>query len=333
MTRFTRSLAVAALLCASVAFAQTTDAVRIELRVVRTSDKDGRDALAKLCEKKPALMTEKELATMLEKCASDRHCNILQAPRMTLDFGQPGTVSLCDKTKFTTAVTVKVVDDKPAMVPTTQEVELGTKLTVTATPSKDGKQVELKLTYREKQVDGPVPLHPVTTLIPPQGEGQPIPFTHFVQMPKFRELNAKETVTVPDGGTVALFAGACKATKRSEVGVPGLSQVPYLNRLFKNQGLAEVEESVVVFASVRRVKAEEPAKLVPAGAWTQPRGGAVTADLKVRPMVVASVGQPADGELVKLLAEYWRACELGMNDDAMRLAVQALAKDPTCFGK
>ncbi|MCU0703915.1 MAG: type II and III secretion system protein [Fimbriiglobus sp.] len=311
MTRFTRPLAVAVLLFASVALAQTSDAVRVELRVVRVSAKDCREALAKLCEKKPALMTEKELAPMLEKCASDRQSNILQTPRLTLDAEKPGTVSVCDKTKFTTAVTVKVVDDKPAMVPTIEEVELGSKFTVTATPSKDGKQVELKLTYHEQQVDVPVPLHPVTTLIPPQGEGQPIPFTHFVQMPKFRELKVKETVTVPDGGTVALFAGTCKATKRSECGAPVLSQVPYLNRLFKNQGFAEVEESVVLFASVQRVKTEEPAKLIPVSAATR----------------------AADAELVKLLADYRQACELGKTDEAMRLAVQALAKDPTCFGK
>lgn len=364
MTRFTRPLAVASFLCTALPMmAQTTvpldrqprritlkevmeiaseqanasekvDAVRVQLRVVRTSDKECREALAKLCEKKPACLTEKELFAVLERCAGDRTCTILHAPRMTLDAGRAGTVAACDKATFTTAVTAKVVNGKTVMVPSTDEVELGGKFTATATPSKDGKSFELQLAYHEKQVDGPVSLLPVTTLVSPVGNGEPVPYTTFVQMPKFRELKLAETVTVPDGGTVALFAGTGKATKRVEEGVPVLSRIPYVNRLFKNVGVAEVEESVVVFASLGREKAEacEPAKLVPAGARTAVRGATVTADLKVRPMV-ASVGPPIDVDLAKLLAAYQRACETGKTNEAARLAVQALAKDPTCFKK
>lgn len=286
--------------------------ITVQLRVVRSSGKDSREALAKLCEKKPALLNEKELFAVMEKVAADRDTTVMQAPRLTVLAGESGTVSVCDTARFVTAVKVNVVDGKPVMVPTTDEVKLGTTFTATATPGKDG--IELKLGYHEKQVDGAIELLPVTTLMTTEGgagvNGRPVPVTQFVQMPKFRELKLSETLKLPDGGTVALFAGTSKAMKGSDFGPPVVSRVPYLNRLFKNVGTSEVDESVVVFASVERVKAE-PAKLIPASATV-----------------------PAtDGEMAKLLAAYQRACESGKTNEAARLAVQALAKDPTCFKK
>ena len=85
-----------------------------------------------------------------------------------------------------------------------------------------------------------VPLFPVTTFITPVFEGgaqgQPIPFTQFIQQPTFTRFTIQTTVSVPDGGTVLLGGLKTLSEGRNEFGPPVLSKIPYIDRLFKNVG-------------------------------------------------------------------------------------------------
>lgn len=295
--------------------------VQVVLRVVSVGGKENREAVAKLFdekgkEPKAAILTEKELLALLEGCAADRGTNILQAPRITTDAAKPATVTLVDSTMYTTAVTVKAVNGKVMYLPTTEAVETGMKFTVSATPSADGKFVELKMSYRDKQARPNTQLLPVTTLVQPEGEvkdAKPVQLTQFVQMPKFDEVKADCTAKVPDCGTVAVKAGTRTVRVKQEFGPQPISSIPYLNCLFTNVGYSEVEQDVIVFATATRSKAA--AKVMPV-AMRSP----------------AELPQTGD-EVSKLVAAYHRACAAGNTDEARRLAVQALAKDPTCFGK
>lgn len=297
------------------------DEVRVEIRMVSVSGKESREAVAKLFDEKgkqpkTAFLTEKQLSAVLEKLAADRTANIMQAPKVTAEAGKPATVSVQDTTMYTTAVTVKAVNGKVVYLPTTEAVETGMRCTVSTSPSADGKFLELKMSYRDKQAKPNTELLPVTTLITPEFEdgnkGHPVPFTQFVQVPEFDEVKADCTAAVPDGGTVAVYAGKQTRATRTEFGPPVISQIPYLNRLFKNT--CEVECDVVVFATASRVKEvtkAEPPKVVAVATWS-PAG---------------------NDEVAKLVAAYHKACAAGNTDEARRLAIQALAKDPTCFGR
>ena len=55
-----------------------------------------------------------------------------------------------------------------------------------------------------------------------------------MQLPTFQVISVSTTVSVPDGGTVLL--GGIKRLRegRNEFGVPLLSKVPYVDRLFRN---------------------------------------------------------------------------------------------------
>ena len=58
-----------------------------------------------------------------------------------------------------------------------------------------------------------------------------------VQLPTFNFTTVQTTVSVPDGGT-GLLGGIGRASEGSvERGVPLLSKMPYLDRLFKNRGI------------------------------------------------------------------------------------------------
>lgn len=319
--------------------------VRVECWVLCVSGKESRAGVAKLFdakgEPKTAFLSADEVKELLTNCIGDKTTNVLQAPAITLPAGEVGRVKIVDSTVYTTGMTVKATSGKPMMVPITEKVETGTTFSVVATPTADGKNIALKMAYHDKQAKPHTPLLPVTTFITPEFEGgskgQPIPFTQFVQMPEFCEIKVQQTGKVPDGGTMAVLAGRqTRLATANDDGVPMISQIPYLNRLFKNAGQKTVEYDVVVLTTAKRFvlpEAVEPAKVVPAAAWGAVRGAAVTPDLKVGPMTVATVGRPTDSDLAKILADYQRACNSGNTAEAARLAVQALAKDPTCFGK
>ena len=58
-----------------------------------------------------------------------------------------------------------------------------------------------------------------------------------VQLPSFSFVTVTTTVSVPDGGTVLLGGIKRLSEGRNEFGVPILSKIPYINRLFTNVGI------------------------------------------------------------------------------------------------
>ena len=83
-----------------------------------------------------------------------------------------------------------------------------------------------------------------------------------VQLPTFAFTSVITTVSVPDGGTVLL--GGIKRLRegRNERGVPMLSKVPYISRLFRNVGIGRDAQSLMMMVTPRIIiQKEEEAKL------------------------------------------------------------------------
>jgi general secretion pathway protein D len=78
-----------------------------------------------------------------------------------------------------------------------------------------------------------------------------------VQLPTFSFTTVSTTVSVPDGGTVLL--GGIKRLRegRNEAGVPMLSKLPYVNRLFKNVGIGRETQSLMLMVTPRIIIQEE----------------------------------------------------------------------------
>ena len=83
-----------------------------------------------------------------------------------------------------------------------------------------------------------------------------------VQLPTFAFTSVITTVSVPDGGTVLL--GGIKRLRegRNERGVPMLSKIPYISRLFRNVGIGRDAQSLMMMVTPRIIiQKEEEAKL------------------------------------------------------------------------
>lgn len=252
-----------------------------------------------------AFLTDVQVFQMMEAVQGDRRATVLQTPKLTMFNGQSGCVECCDHKTFTTGLDVRTVNGQSVTVPKQETVALGTTLQVQPTMSADRKFVRLAFAVRQAELAEPVPLFPVTSMITPVFEGGsqgvPVPFTQFIQQPAVNVQSAQRTVVVPDGGSVMVPVGTRTVQTRTEFGPPVLSQVPYVNRLFKNVGIGRESQDVIAVLTARVVQAPAEEK--------------------------ACCASPAAG----LVAEYRKACAAGKTEEAMKLAMKALAADPACF--
>jgi hypothetical protein len=76
-----------------------------------------------------------------------------------------------------------------------------------------------------------------------------------------RSAFVNTTVSVPDGGTVVVGGLGTVSEGRSEFGPPGLSNVPYVSRLFKNVGYSRRVSRTSISASVRIIDLHEEEEL------------------------------------------------------------------------
>jgi general secretion pathway protein D len=78
-----------------------------------------------------------------------------------------------------------------------------------------------------------------------------------VQLPTFSYVTVTTTVSVPDGGTVLLGGIKRLSEGRNEFGVPMLSDLPYINRLFKNVSVGRETQSLMMMVTPRIIIQEE----------------------------------------------------------------------------
>jgi general secretion pathway protein D len=84
-----------------------------------------------------------------------------------------------------------------------------------------------------------------------------------VQLPTFQFVTVTSTISVPDGGTVLLGGIKRLSEIRNERGLPILSKIPYISRLFKNVGIGRSTNSLMMMVTPRIIiQEEEEANLI-----------------------------------------------------------------------
>ena len=202
----------------------------------------------------------------------------MQAPKLTLFNGQFSTVNIQDQQYFVTNVIAATAAGQVVFIPQNTAFPTGVFLGVQAVVSADRRFVRLNLTPNLTNLtQSAAALFPITTFITPVFEngsqGLPIPFTQFLQQPKFNTVNVQTTVNVPDGGTVLLGGLKTLREGRNEFGPPILSKIPYLDRLFKNVGYGRETESLLLMVTPRVIINEEE-ETRQTGVGTGPSAGA-----------------------------------------------------------
>ncbi len=233
-----------------------------------------------------AILSDIEAYFLIQAAQGNTRSNVMQAPKVTLFNGQQAFVSDTRQRPFVTAVIPVVGDFSAAQQPVITVLNEGTAVNVQAVVSNDRRFVRLTLVpffsqigrVEEFQFEGSrstkskssdeksggdveLPgLNGLVGLTNGQSAARELELQSngtTIQLPEFLFTTVTTTVSVPDGGTVLL--GGIKRLRegRNEFGVPILSKIPYINRLFKNVGLGRTTDSLMLMVTPRIIIQEE----------------------------------------------------------------------------
>jgi general secretion pathway protein D len=221
-----------------------------------------------------AILSDIEAYFVIQAAQGDSRTNVLNAPKVTLFNGQQAFVADAVSRPFVIGVIPVVGEFAAAQQPVIVVLNEGTLMTIQAVVSNDRRYVRLTVVPFFTQV-GDVqeftfegsssttssssstnddPDEPDNS----QSESEASSATGVtVQLPSFQFIAVVTTVSVPDGGTVLLGGIKRLNEGRNEVGVPLLSKVPYVNRLFRNVGIGRSTDSLMMMVTPRIIIQEE----------------------------------------------------------------------------
>ena len=223
-----------------------------------------------------AILSDIEAYLLVNASQGDRRTNVLQAPKVTMFNGQLAFVSDFSSTPFVITVIPVVGDFAAAYQPVITVLNEGTSLNVQATISHDRRFVRLtvlpyfstigdvqEFTFSGSKTTNSSSASSQSTggssgdSTSSSGNTQTTTEGITIQLPSLAQVRVTTTVSVPDGGTVLLGGIKRLSEGRNEFGVPILSKLPYINRLFKNVGIGRETQSLMMMVTPRIIIQEE----------------------------------------------------------------------------
>ena len=192
-----------------------------------------------------------QVNVLLRATQASRNASIVTAPRVTLFNGQRAYVLVANQRSYISDLNAQVGTGTGIFDPEIDVVESGVLLDVSATVSADRKYVTLTL---RPQLTTLIQLAEFTFQVGAAG-GVDNPFDPFggtdvptgiIQQPELQITEVRTTVSVPDGGTLLLGGQTVAGEVELETGVPVLSKIPFLKRLFTNRSRAKDEQVLLI---------------------------------------------------------------------------------------
>lgn len=227
-----------------------------------------------------AILSDIESYFFVSAAESDTRTNVLQAPKVTMFNGQTANVMDFTSVPYVSTVIPVVGEFAVAQQPVITVINEGQFMTVQATASPDRKYVRMTVvpffckitdndrTFKFEGTDsvstnsttankGSSILESITDERETTSGAEVVSAGTTIQEPVTSSFSVYTTVNVPDGGT-ALLGGIKRLSEgRNEGGVPILSKIPYLKRLFSNSAIGRETTSMLMTVTPRIIIQEE----------------------------------------------------------------------------
>ncbi|MEP0344190.1 type II secretion system protein GspD, partial [Rhodopirellula bahusiensis] len=222
------------------------------------------------------ILSDIEAYFFLQAAQGDSRTNVMQAPKVTLFDGQIASIQDQTSRPFVTSIVPVVGDFAVAQQPVIVVLDEGTRLNVQGVVSEDKRFVRLTLiptfsqigevnefTFQGNSTTRNTSNRNVDTngdgVIDEEDEQEEESVTQgtTVQQPTFAITTVNTTVSVPDGGTILLGGIKRMSEGRNERGVPFLSKIPYVSRLFRNTAVGRQSSSLMMMVTPRIIIQEE----------------------------------------------------------------------------
>jgi hypothetical protein len=168
----------------------------------------------------PMFLNGQQAMDLWKSMQGDPHSHVLQAPKVTVFNGQKASVCCMEQKFFVTSMDPVKFNGQTVYTPKNEPFNIGFQMTVRPTISDDRKFVRCELKAEHSELaKANVQMVPFTTPITPifegGAQGQPVPFTQFIQQPSVVRRCVEKSLAIPDGGTAVLYAGKRERVEES----------------------------------------------------------------------------------------------------------------------
>ncbi|MDP7636540.1 MAG: hypothetical protein QF577_03205 [Phycisphaerae bacterium] len=186
---------------------------------------------------------------LLEATQAHESTRELNAPRITLFNGQRAYIIVSRNEAYVSGWESQIAEFAVSYTPEVSYVQSGAMLDVEATVSADRRYVTMTV---RPQVTALIQMDLIATL------------GGVVELPIISIQDLQTTVSVPDGGTLLLGGQKISMELERELGVPLLSKVPVLRRLWTNTGRVRDEQTLLIMIRPKIIiQREEELKAFP----------------------------------------------------------------------
>ncbi len=189
---------------------------------------------------------------LIRATQADSRSTVLTAPRLVLFNGQNSWIAVTLSQNFISQLTPVVATGAAAQAPTTQTIPSGAILNVLATVTADKRYVTMNL---QPSVSRLISLQ----TIPFSGGSDAL--NAFIQLPLVSAQQIQTTVSVPDGGTLLIGGQKLASETEVEAGVPILSKIPILKRLYTSRTMIKDEQTLLILIKPTIIIAPEQEEL------------------------------------------------------------------------
>lgn len=236
------------------------------------------DALSKSFTLATGFMDDLDVSLLVRATQASRRAIALTAPRVTFFNGQRAFVTIARQVAFISDL--ESVPDAGGFNPTLSVVQAGVVLDVEGTVSSDRRYVTLTvrpdladiINIRQvpviAEIDDSDDDATDVTIIGEEDddgaeEGEDF-IRGFIEAPETELTSVRTTVSVPDRGTLMLGGQRLTRETELEAGVPVLSKIPVLNRLFTNRSKVKDERTLLILVKPTVIiQSEEEENLFP----------------------------------------------------------------------
>jgi len=193
------------------------------------------------------LLDDIQLDVILQAVAQSSNDRILSAPQITLFSNQRAIIMEAQEHGAIQDFEPAIASHARSIDPDAQTLNTGIVLDIRPRISSDGKNIVLtlfpgtrgaRLTVADEQI-----------ILNNQ--------LHALQLPVLQLSQVQTTVSVPDGGTILLGGLKTSPNGERQMGLPILSKIPLINRLFKNEAFLRETDSLLLMVTPRIIIQDE----------------------------------------------------------------------------
>jgi len=207
------------------------------------------------------LLNDLQVSFLLRATQAHRDAMSLTAPKVSVLSGESATMRVQRVTRYARDVDVDIeeIGQEGAFRWTVDyeqgAIVSGTLLNITPTIMHDKKNVLLNIVTELRDflgfVDNPIQLPIMGGETPVGGESYSVP------LPETEISRVETRVSVPDGGTLLIGGQKLSGEVERETGVPVLSKIPLLGRLFSNRSKIKDEKILLILVKPTIILQEE----------------------------------------------------------------------------